>query len=128
MRRGLPHRPWCPPCVKRQPLLAGYDPGNHGSPIETKEEYEYREGALIIDLHQSSTGIVALPRHLFRHALGDGSKSQRPADCRRWQNPERRQCVKETAMHLTRTLLANALLATSLALGACSSADIRLRS
>ena len=47
--------------------------GNYGSPIETKEEYEYREGALIIDLRQNSTGILAY-RGIYSDTLGDGKK------------------------------------------------------
>ena len=47
--------------------------GNYGSPIETKEEHEYREGALIIDLRQSRTGILAY-RGIYSDTLGDVSK------------------------------------------------------
>jgi len=47
--------------------------GNYGSPIETKEEYEYREGALIIDLQQNKSGIVAF-RGIYSDTLGDAKK------------------------------------------------------
>lgn len=47
--------------------------GNYGSPIESMEEYEYREGALIIDLQQRSSGKLAW-RGIYSDLLGEADK------------------------------------------------------
>lgn len=47
--------------------------GKYGSPGNSSEEYTYREGALIIDLRQNNTGILAW-RGIYMDTLGDASK------------------------------------------------------
>lgn len=47
--------------------------GYWGPPLETRREYEYREGSLIIDLQQRSSNRLAW-RGIYRDRLGDTAK------------------------------------------------------